>query len=173
MDSTAPRGGSADGVADKEGAKGEGEEEEEVEVEADSMMRVVEAEEVSVCSLDEALNKVRSSYSKINPLASAASNHPVLRVHPAEERELMEPSVLRQKGLGEAAFPGPTLDHTLVGQAVGEDLDSDEETLRSLDLLTEEMSSGVGKHFMVAPPLEESVSMLETESMMAIQAKYA
>lgn len=159
----------AGGAQDEEEAPGDENDDQ------NSVMKVVEAVEVSVGSLDEQLKKVRSSYSKVNPLASSAGNHPVLRVHPDEERELMEPSVLKQKGLGEAAFPGPTLDHTLdgqVGEQVDPDVDSDEETLLSLDLLTEEMSSGVGKHFMV-PPLEESASMLETESLVAIQAKYA
>ncbi len=178
VDSGAPGGTveSIKGTSSGDAGGGDNEMEKENE-EQNSVMSVVEAEAVSVASLDDRLKKLRSSYSRVNPLSSAASNHPVLRVHPDEEQDLMEPSVLKQKGFGESAFPGPTLDVTLVnevGDLVGEDLDSDEDTLKSLDLLTEEMSSGVGKHFMVAPPaIEETPSMLETESLVAIQAKYA
>jgi hypothetical protein len=81
----------------------------------------------------------------------------------------------------------------MVGGYVNGDMDSDEETLKSLELLSEEMGSGLGRHYletagggggsMVVPGSScgtgqeeegecDGASMLETESMLAIQAKY-
>ena len=157
--------------------------------EVNSIMEVVEAaESAELHANDASIEKLRSSFSRINPLSSSGSNHPVLRVHAEDEKDLMEPSVLKEKAFGEAAFPGPTVDPALMrekatGELVIDDADSDEETLKSLELLSEEMESGVGKNFVLPHTVtgnsadeEEEVSptpsMLETESILVIQEKY-
>lgn len=152
-----------------------------------SVMDVVEAAvSAELHANDASIEKLRSSFSRINPLSSTGSNHPVLRVHAEDEAELMEPSVLKEKAFGEAAFPGPTVDPALMkekatDELVIDDADSDEETLKSLELLSEEMESGVGRNFVLShtesagsegAELSPTPSMLETESILAIQEKY-
>jgi hypothetical protein len=95
----------------------------------------VESDEYSLLSAaeEESIKAIRSSYSRINPLNSAALNHPVLRLNSETEADLMEPSILSQKLVGGSAFPAPSVEYD------DDDLivDDDEEKLKELDSISE------------------------------------
>ena len=133
------------------------------------LMRLIRAErtvlEESGSNLDDC-QLLKSSYSRINPLQSSSSNLPVLRLHSEEQSELMEPSVFSEQSYGKPAFPGPSMS-TEDGEFV-DDFDSDEDYSQSLESEYVSINS-VSSSFSDS---KEGVSMFESASILAIQAKY-
>jgi hypothetical protein len=146
---------------------------------------------------------IRSSYSRVNPLNSASSDHPVLRVLGDDEAELMEPSLMSQARYGSSPFPGPSLDEDVssTGEYV-DDYNSDEDRMNAIRAYHMEKYEGIrvssssnnsasshgGSSSSVQSSREadtlgslnrsfnsrasEGPSTLETDSILAIEARY-
>jgi len=146
---------------------------------------------------------IRSSYSRVNPLSSASSEHPVLRVLGDDEAELMEPSLMGQARYGSSPFPGPSLDEdaSSTGEYV-DDYNSDEDRMSAIRAYHMEKYEGIrvssssnnsassygGSSSSVQCTREadtlgslnrslnsrasEGPSTLETDSILAIEARY-
>ncbi len=152
----------------------------------------------SALELDPSLStKTRSSYNQINPLDSASLHHPALRPLGEEEAELMEPGLLNAPRYGTSSFPGPAMDGQDVGEFI-DDYNSDEDRMRAIHdyhlnkYSTHMTHTSLGKDQMSSRDSSvrssqetdtlgalnqsfgsaEGISAYETESILAIEARY-